>query len=40
MYREWKKIEFPRVLLCEFGNNKTERKTGRIVGGEEWQKKV
>jgi len=24
-YREWKKIEFPKEYIHEFGNNKTER---------------
>jgi hypothetical protein len=25
MYREWKKIEFPKSIIYEFGNNKAER---------------
>jgi len=27
MYREWEKIEFPKSIIYEFGNNKTERQT-------------
>ena len=27
MYREWKKIEFQKGIIYEFGNNKTERQT-------------
>ena len=27
MYREWKKIEFPKKYMYEFGNNKAERQT-------------
>jgi len=52
MYREWKKIEFPkRVLYMNFGTTRLRgrprnrwqdgvREDGRIVGGEEWQVKV
>jgi hypothetical protein len=51
MYREWKKIEFPKNTIFEFGNNKIERyrrnrwknevkEDCRIVGVEEWQEKV
>jgi len=25
MYREWKKIEFPKSIIYEFGGNKIER---------------
>jgi hypothetical protein len=25
MYREWKKIEFPKSIIYEFGSNKAER---------------
>jgi hypothetical protein len=50
MYREWKKIEFPRVLYMNLGTTKLRgrprnrwqdevREDGRIVG-EGWQEKV
>jgi hypothetical protein len=51
MYREWKKIEFPKRIL--YMNLETRlrgrprnrwqvevREDGRIVGGGEWQEKV
>jgi hypothetical protein len=52
MYREWKKIEFPKVY--EYMNVETTRRRGRprnrwqdevredgrIVGGDKWQEKV
>jgi len=51
MYREWKKIEFPKVLYMNLGTtglrgrprNRPQdgmREEGRIVGGEGWQEKV
>jgi hypothetical protein len=51
MYREWKKIEFPRVLYINLETtrlrgrprNKQQdkvREGGRIVGGERRQEKV
>jgi hypothetical protein len=52
MYIEWKKIEFPKSIVYEFGIKKRPRgkprnrcqdevrEDGRIVGGEEWQEKV
>jgi hypothetical protein len=51
MYREWKKIEFSRVLYMNLGttllrgrprNRRQDelREDGRIAGGEGWQKKV
>jgi hypothetical protein len=51
MYREWKKIEFSRVLYMNLEitglrgrpRNRWQdevREDGRIVGGEEWQEKV
>ena len=52
MYREWKKIEFPKgVLYMNLGTTRLRgrprnrwqyqvREDGRIVGGEEWQEKV
>jgi hypothetical protein len=51
MYREWKKIEFPRVLCMNLETTKFRgrlrnrwqdevREDGRRVGGEEWQEKV
>ena len=27
MYREWKKLEFQKRIMYDFGNNKTDRKT-------------
>jgi hypothetical protein len=27
MYTEWKKTEFPKRIIYEFGNNKAERQT-------------
>jgi hypothetical protein len=51
MYKEWKKIEFPKkVLHMNFGTTKLKgrprnrwqdevREDGRIVGGEGWQEK-
>jgi hypothetical protein len=48
--REWKKIEFPRVLYMNLETRLRSRprnrwqdevrQDGRIVGGEEWQEKV
>ena len=49
MYREWKKIEFPKEFyIYECGNNgrprnrwqDVVREDGRIVGGEGWHEKV
>jgi hypothetical protein len=51
MYREWKKIEFPRILFMNLGTTRLKgrprniwqdgaREDGRIVGGEGWQEKV
>jgi hypothetical protein len=52
MYREWKKMEFPKeYYIYEFETTKPRgrsinrlqdkvREDGRIVGGEEWQEKV
>ena len=47
MYREWKKIEFPkRVLYMNLGTTilrgrpRNRWQDGRIVGGEGWQEKV
>jgi hypothetical protein len=48
MYREWKKIEFPRVLRMNLGTTRLRgrpgnrwqdevRETGRIVGVDRWQ---
>jgi len=50
MFREWKKIEFPRVLYMNLGTTRLRgrprnrwqdevREDGQIVGGEGWQKK-
>jgi hypothetical protein len=51
MYREWKKIEFPRVLYMNLETTRLRgrprnrwqdevREDGRIVGGEGWLEKV
>ena len=51
MYREWKKIEFPKILYMNLGTTKLRgrprnrqqyevREDGRIVGGEGWQEKL
>jgi hypothetical protein len=52
MYREWKKIEFPKEYYNEFGKKTRPtgrsrngcqdevREDGRIVGGEGWQEKI
>jgi hypothetical protein len=50
MYREWKKLKFPRVLYMNLetrprGRSRHRwqdevREDGRMVGGEEWQEKV
>jgi hypothetical protein len=52
MYREWKKIEFPKgaldmnletTRLRGRPRNRWQdevREDGRVVGGEEWQKKL
>jgi hypothetical protein len=51
MYREWKKIEFPRVLYMNLetttlrgrprnGWQDEVREDRRIAGGEEWKEKV
>jgi hypothetical protein len=51
MYREWRKIEFPRVLYMNLETTRPRgrpryrwqddvREDGRIVGGDEWQEKV
>jgi len=52
MYREWKKIEFPKgVLYMNLGTTRLRgrprnrwqdevREDGRIVGGEGWQEKI
>jgi hypothetical protein len=51
MYRAWKKTEFPRVLYMDLETTtlrgrQTDRwqdevgEGGRLVGGEDWQKKV
>jgi hypothetical protein len=51
MYREWKKIEFPKELYMNLGTTRLRdrprnrrqdevREDGRIVGGEGWQEKV
>jgi hypothetical protein len=44
MYREWKKIEFPKEYYMNLrGRPRWQdevREDGRIVGGEEWQEKV
>jgi hypothetical protein len=51
MYREWKKIEFPRVLYTNLERKRPRgrprmkwqdemRKDARIAGGEEWQEKA
>ena len=47
MYREWKKIGFPRVLYMNLETTRPRnrwldevREDGRMVGGEEWQEKV
>jgi hypothetical protein len=51
MYREWKKIEFTRVMYTNLESTRPRgrprnrwqdevREDGRIVGGEEWQKTV
>jgi hypothetical protein len=48
MYREWKKIEFPKELYMNLESTRPRgrprnrwqdevRENGRIVGGEEWQ---
>jgi hypothetical protein len=51
MYREWNKIEFPRVLYMNLETTRPSsrpknrwpdevREDGRIFGGEQWQEKV
>jgi hypothetical protein len=51
MYREWKKIEFPRVLYMNLETRRPRgrprkwwqdevREDGRMVGGEQWQQEV
>jgi hypothetical protein len=45
MYREWKKIEFPRVLYMNLESTRPRGRPRskwhvRIVGAEEWQEKV
>jgi hypothetical protein len=52
MYREWKKIEFPKRVLdvnlettIPRGRSRNRwqdevRKNGRIVGGEDWQENL
>jgi len=51
MYREWKKIELPRILYMNLETTSLRgrprnrwqdevREDGRIVGGEGWQEKV
>jgi len=32
MYREWKKIGFPKIIIYEFGNNKIHRQTKERYG--------
>jgi hypothetical protein len=51
MYREWKKIEFPKELYMNLETTRPRGRTrsrwqdevredGRMIGGEEWQEKV
>ena len=51
MCREWKKIEFPKNIIYEFGNNKAVRRPrnrwqdevredGRLVGGIWWKERI
>jgi hypothetical protein len=51
MYREWKKIEFPKKIYMNLGTTRLRcrsrnrwedemREDGRIVGGEGWKEKV
>ena len=51
MYREWKKIEFPKALCINLETTRLRgrtrnrwqyevRKDGRLVGGEGWKEKV
>jgi hypothetical protein len=49
MYRKWKKIEFKKGNIYEFGNEADRRRNrwlcevredGRLVGGKEWKERV
>jgi len=31
MYKEWKKIEFQKMFICDFGCIKAERKTKKYM---------